>query len=544
MVNVVEATPNRLKTRRRMPVREPASVAEALLRRAEANPDAPAFAFGDIEWTYGDLLDRGREVGAALLAHGYLPGEHIILLLENSPYYVELMIGAVLVGVVPVPCNVKSLPPRMGPRMSILRPRAIFVSGNSSDPLIDVAEQSLACANIPEDHPPVDIWVADGDARGHRDYEEFIAEKENGPATAIELPKVDLDSPFIVMFSAGLSGIPKTCRLSNRNLLSKVPTWRARFEADATTRLWVPLPMFQVGFMLPFFATLVSGGMIVSMESFEARQALDVLVKHEITHVQPLFLDYWWPIVRHMDFRPSLLPALRVAALIGPADSLLRLQRMVPQCAVVTTYGSAPVGGVVCMTEPMDPAPVRLGSVGKPFPGFAVRIIDEKTGYQVEQGVIGHVQISTELLIPGFPDDDNVPARADDGWLRTSDLGALDADGNLYLHGRIEELLEIGGHRTFAHRIEAALIMHPAVETVQVLGVPDEEFGQVPAAFIEFRPGESARPDMLINFCRVMLDDLELPRYIVFVKEWPRSASKIVKHLLLKSPLGRRLDID
>src|SRR3546814_4026007 len=125
-----------------MPVREPQSIAEALVRRAEASPDALAFAFNDIEWTYGDLIDRGREVGAALLASGYRPGEHIVLLLENSPYYVELMVGAVLVGIVPVPCNVKSLPPRMGPRMAIVRPRAIFVTGNSPDELIDVAEQS------------------------------------------------------------------------------------------------------------------------------------------------------------------------------------------------------------------------------------------------------------------------------------------------------------------------------------------------------------------------------------------------------------------
>lgn len=527
-----------------MPAREPVSVAEVLVRRAEANPDAPAFAFDDIEWTYGDLVERGREVGAALLAQGYQPGEHIVLLLENSPYYVELMIGAILVGVVPVPCNVKSLPPRMGPRMGIVQPRAIFVSGNAPDALIEVAEQSLAIAAIPTDHPPVDIWVVGGEAHGHRDYEDFIAEKDDGAVAVTELPQVDLDTPFIVMFSAGLSGVPKTCRLSNRNLLTKLPVWRERFEADATTRLWVPLPMFQVGFVLPFFATLLSGGMIVSMASFEPGQALDILVRHEITHVQPLFLDYWWPIIRHIEFRPSLLPALRIAALIGPPDSLLRLQRMVPQCAVVTTYGSAPVGGVVCMSQPMDPAPVRLGSVGRPFPGFDVRIVDGKTGRPVEHGIMGHIQISAELLIPGFPDDGNAPACTEDGWLRTSDLGALDAEGNLHLHGRIEELLEVDGHRIFARTIEDALLQHPSVEIAQVVGVPDEEFGQVPAAFIELRAGESVRSDVLINFCRALLKDVELPRYIVFVQEWPRSASKIVKHLLLKLPLGRRLETD
>ncbi len=540
----VETIPNRLKARRRMPAREPNSVAEALIRRAEANPDALAFAFEGIEWTYGDLLDRGREVGAALLAQGYQPGEHIVLLLENSLYYVELMIGAVLVGVVPVPCNVKSLPPRLGPCMAIVRPRAVFVSGDSPEDLIEVVEQSLAKAAMPDDCPPVDIWVLGDETRGHRNYDDFIDEKEDGAIIAIDLPKVDLDTPFIVMFSAGLSGVPKTCRISNRNLLSKLPTWRERFEVDLTMRLWVPLPMFQVGFMLPFFGTLISGGMIVGMESFDPVKALDILVKHEITHAQPLFLDYWLPIIRHLEFRPSLLPALRVVALIGPTDSLLRLQRMVPQCVVVTAYGSAPVGGVVCMSRPMDPSPVRLGSVGRPFPGFGVRLVDGKTGQLVDKGVMGQIQISSELLIPGFANDGNEPPRTEDGWLKTSDLGVLDAEGNLYLRGRIEELLEVGGQQIFARTIEAALLQHPSILIAQVVGVPDEEFGQVPAAFIELRDGKSARPEVLINFCRAILEDIELPRYIVFVKDWPRSASKIVKHLLLKLPLGQRLEID
>ena len=116
-----------------------------------------------------------------------------------------------------------------------------------------------------------------------------------------------------------------------------------------------------------------------------------------------------------------------------------------------------------------------------------------------------------------------------DGWLRTGDLCSLDADGRIRYHGRLKDMLKVGGENVAAIEIESFLGNHPAVKVVQVVGAPDPKYVEVPAAFVELHDGESATEAELIEFCQGQIASFKVPRYVRFVKEWPMSATKIQK---------------
>jgi acyl-CoA synthetase (AMP-forming)/AMP-acid ligase II len=198
----------------------------------------------------------------------------------------------------------------------------------------------------------------------------------------------------------------------------------------------------------------------------------------------------------------------------------------------MNTYGSPEEGGAFCMPEAFDPAELRLGTAGKPFPGHELRIVDPVTGFPRRTGSMGEVQVRGDGVPRPEVQDAFGSTFTDDGWMRTGDMGSVDAEGRLHYGGRLAEMLTIGGESVSALTIEAVLGAHPAVALAQVIGRPDPDLGEVAMAFVELRPGAEASEDSLAEFCRARLPQAHVPRAFAFVTDWPTSASKILKPAL------------
>jgi acyl-CoA synthetase (AMP-forming)/AMP-acid ligase II len=167
-----------------------------------------------------------------------------------------------------------------------------------------------------------------------------------------------------------------------------------------------------------------------------------------------------------------------------------------------------------------------------------VRIVDPETGVDLPTGGEGEILVRSPGLFDGYANDPEKTQAAfdQDGWYRTGDRGALDADGRLRFLGRLKDMLKVGGENVGAAEIESLLSTHAAVKLVQVVGVPDARLEEVPAVFVELRAGASATADELIAFCSERIARFKVPRYVRFVSEWPMSATKIQK-----GPLRERL---
>jgi acyl-CoA synthetase (AMP-forming)/AMP-acid ligase II len=216
-----------------------------------------------------------------------------------------------------------------------------------------------------------------------------------------------------------------------------------------------------------------------------------------------------------------------------------------PKALQVGSFGMTEAAGTVCTGAPDEPESLRITRLGKPLPGLKVRIIDPESGHDVPTGMRGEVLVHGYSLFEGYYRDAAKTAEALDagGWFHTGDIGSLDAHGTILFHGRIKDMLKVGGENVAAAEIEAMLQRHPAVKLAQVVGIPDAKYVEVPAAFVELQPGAKVTEPELIAFARKEIAGFKVPRHVRFVQEWPMSSSKIQK-FRLRTELLKELKLD
>jgi fatty-acyl-CoA synthase len=206
------------------------------------------------------------------------------------------------------------------------------------------------------------------------------------------------------------------------------------------------------------------------------------------------------------------------------------LQQSFPQAAVTSAYGLTEAGGVVSYGLAQEPIDIRVTTCGTPFTGIEVRIAESEGSVPGA----GEIQLRGWCLFAGYFDQPQATRAVitNDGWLRTGDLGSLDAEGRIQYRGRLKDMIKVGGENVAALEIESVLMGESAVKIAQVVAVADERYGEVPVAFIELHSGAHCSAEQLLEACRARLASFKVPRRILFVTEWPMSATKIQKHRL------------
>jgi fatty-acyl-CoA synthase/long-chain acyl-CoA synthetase len=209
-----------------------------------------------------------------------------------------------------------------------------------------------------------------------------------------------------------------------------------------------------------------------------------------------------------------------------------------PQAVQIGTFGLTESVASACTHSPDDAPDDRLSRLGRPLPGIKVRVIDEG-GRDVAPGVIGEVLLRGPTLCSGYyKDPERTAAALRDGWLHTGDRGSLDARGSVMFHGRLKDVLKVGGENVGALEIESVVGKHPSVKGCAVVGVPDPRLEEVPVAFVELRPGAQATEEQILTFCEGKLASFKIPRRAYFLTEWPMSATKIDKPALVRRLIG------
>jgi acyl-CoA synthetase (AMP-forming)/AMP-acid ligase II len=216
------------------------------------------------------------------------------------------------------------------------------------------------------------------------------------------------------------------------------------------------------------------------------------------------------------------------------------IMRAMPHAVQVGSFGMTETAGTVCTGSPDEPEHLRITRLGRPLPGLEVRIVPPEGGRDAGVGEHGEVLVRGYSVLEGYHKDAEKSAQAidADGWFHTGDIGSLDEHGTIMFHGRYKDMLKVGGENVAAAEIEALLARHSAVKLAQVVGIPDPKYSEVPAAFVELKPGESATSEELCAFCKSEVAAFKVPRVVRFVSEWPMSSSKIQKFRLRETLLA------
>jgi len=350
-------------------------------------------------------------------------------------------------------------------------------------------------------------------------------------------PRVRVRDVAVIMYTSGTTAEPKGCMLSHEALVRNgAVIAHHQFALTPADRLWCPLPVFHIGGIVPMLACVAARCAYLHPGFFEAGRALGQLAGERCTVAYPAFDLIWLAVLDHPDFTPEALASLRLFMMVGSPERLQTAQRRTAWVPMVTAMGATECAAHLTGGLPGEPEEVRISTFAHPLPGVEVRIVDVDSGADVGPGARGELLYRGPQLFSGYYRAPQLTAEAidADGWFHSGDLAIADVEGRVAYVGRLKDMLKVGGENVAAAEIEDHLCLHPAVAIAQVVAAPDGRYIEVPAAFVELKPGALASEEELVEHCVGRIATFKVPRYVRFLErgEWPMSGTKVKKFVL------------
>jgi acyl-CoA synthetase (AMP-forming)/AMP-acid ligase II len=487
-------------------------------RHAQRRPGDIAIRFGERQWSWADWSSRLRHAAGALRAAGIERGQCVAFLDKNHPACLEVLFAGASIGAVTTVVNWR-----------VIGDDLVHVLADSGARVLLVGAELRSVAEVAtEQVPALERVIGIGD-----EYESLLATAQPAPAV-----HVDDDETALVIYSSGTTGRPKGVLLSQRALVNHAANLAPAFpfaEGDANL---VAMPLFHVGGIgYALFGIRAGAPTIITREPDAA--ALIGAIRAGASHaffVPPViarFLDAGeaasaaFAGLRYIVYgaAPMPLPLLHRALSTWPDTNFVQVYGQTELCGAVTALSDA---------DHRDSARPELQlSAGKAVLGTEIRVVDPETGDALPAGEPGEIWVRSNQNMSGYlnrPDATAETITADD-WVRTGDVGRLDADDYVYIEDRLKDMIITGGENVYGPEVESVLIEHPAVADAAVIGVPDDFWGESVKAIVV--AGSEIDAKDIIEFCRRHLAGFKCPRTVDFVPELPRNASgKILKNTL------------
>jgi fatty-acyl-CoA synthase len=510
------------------------TVGDLLVRAAARRGDADALVFPEARQRYAELLASSERFAASLAGLGVERGDTVAVLMPNCLDYAHALFGCALLGARALLVNARYKEHELSYVLRDADAVAILTTDLVSEyvDFVPVIERAIADPPPPLRHR---IMLGASSPEGFLDRSAFDDAADSVPVEDVHRRRraVRVRDTVVLMYTSGTTAEPKGCLISHESLARTALGIVERFDLTEDEKFWDPLPLFHMAGLLLFLSNMTAGGTFMSMTHFEPGAALRQMEAEGCTFAYPCFPTITQSILRHPDYEGTDLGRVRALLDTAPPATLREIGRRIPQAVVLTSYGLTEGGGVVAFSHLDDPERERTDTGGRPFRGMEVRIADPDSDEDVPIGEVGQILVRGPGIFDGYNGD---PVRTAEvmrgGWLHTGDLGRIDGEGRIAYVGRSKDMLKVGGENVAALEIEAFLGSHPDVKIVQVVGVPDEKYLEVPAAFVELDAGSSVTEEDLIGYCRGTIAAFKVPRYVRFVTEWPMSATKIQKHRL------------
>ncbi|HKU45937.1 MAG TPA: AMP-binding protein [Burkholderiales bacterium] len=434
-------------------------------------------------FTYRDLLEKARAAAGSLHALGIRQGDHVGILMGNGEDWLSLFYGAALMGAVTVPVNTRFKSAEIA-----------FCLKQADCKLLVYTERFL---NI--------------------DFGAMV--RETGFGNAVELSAlpqgafapagVSSQDLLLIQFTSGTTAYPKGAMLTHDNMLRNAWAAGTRVGIRAEDRYFNCRPFFHVaGTTLSALMSLVFGSCLVTLPTFEAGAALEMMERERCTLVSGNDTLFQM-MMGHPDFAHRKLSLRGGWSAAGPETMRAIIDRMGCK-AICAAYGLSEASPNVVMSDWQDAEELRVQGLAKPHPGVEVRIVD------------GEIQVRGWSIMRGYVNNPEATAKAftSDGWLRTGDLGSLTADGRLRMTGRLKDVFRVGGENVAPAEVEEVLLAHPAVQTAQVIGVPDARLGEVGCAYVTLKAHSIVSEEELLDWCRPRMANFRVPRYLRIVEDF------------------------
>jgi long-chain acyl-CoA synthetase len=478
-------------------------------RRAKSDPFGPAVADARQSLTNAALLGRVRAASRHLKDFGIGPGDVVAVKLRNRVEFVVVLFACWRLGATVTPVN---------PSLTDA----------------EVARQLDDCAAC--------LLVVQDSATAQGGPSTLaVGDLYRGPSRSDPTPHLDASALALLIYTSGTTGIPKGVMLDHANLDAMAEMGRQALQIGPIDRCLLILPLFHVnGIVVSVLMPLLAGASVIIADRFDPQTFFDTVEHERPTYFSAVPTIYNMLAALPADVAPDT-SSVRFGicgAAPAPAELLTRFETRYG-FPLIEGYGLSE--GTCASTINPVAGPRRSGTVGIPFPGQQIRIIDE-SGSEVAAGVDGEVIIAGPNVMRGYLGRPDETAKVVmDGWLHTGDIGHVDAQGYLTLVGRSKDMIIRGGENIYPKEIEDVLAGDPAVLEAAVIGVPDDKWGEVVVAYVEPRPGRTIDPAALQALCTHNLSGYKRPTLIHVVDAIPKNPVGKVDKASLRAEMPRVL---
>ena len=498
---------------------------------AAIRPDAKAVVYGARCLSFSELEGRSNQLAHGLLAECSGPSSRVAILDRNSETFFEVLFGTAQAGDVLVTINFRLTPSEIEYVLDDSQAEVVFV-GAEYAPLVDAIRENL---------PRLKCVIIMGEGASAN----YQAWREQQPAST---PAVDVDPEDIAvqMYTSGTTGNPKGVELSHRAMVGAaqagLSVWPFLYEPGAA--VLGTMPLFHIAAANLCIAALFVGARAEIVRETSPPELARMLIEKQITLV-PVPATVIHEMLRTPGVREQDFSALKTMLIAGSGISveLLREAQQVFRCGFALSYGSTETCGGMTYLGAEDctaDAGKLLASAGTLLQHSQIRIVDEQGG-DLPPGETGEILCRSNRLMTGYWGRPDATAEAlRDGWFYSGDAGYMDAEGYLYVVDRIKDMVITGGENVYPTEIEQVMRVHPKIDDVAVVGVPDDKWGEALLAFVMLKPNANATGEELEAFLRDKLAAFKVPRQYEFVESFPLNATGKVLKRTLRAPYWER----
>ncbi|HEY9578121.1 MAG TPA: AMP-binding protein, partial [Pseudobacillus sp.] len=347
------------------------------------------------------------------------------------------------------------------------------------------------------------------------------------------------DEVINMQYTSGTTGFPKGVMLTHSNLINNAFHIAGCMELTEDDRLCIPVPFFHCfGCVIGTMACITVGATMVPVQEFDPETVLITVEKEKCTAlhgVPTMFIAE----LNHPNFQNYDLSTLRTGVMAGsncPVEIMKAVMNKMHMEEITICYGQTESSPVITQTRTDDPVELRVETVGRALPDVEVKIVEPGSSKELPPNRQGELCTQGYHVMKGYYNNPDATKEAidEEGWLHTGDLAVMDENGYIRVTGRLKDMIIRGGENIYPREIEEFLYTHPKILDAQVIGVPDEKYGEELMAWIILKEGEITSADEIKDYFKDKISRHKIPKYIMFTKEYPMTASGKIQKFKLR----------
>ena len=532
---------------------------QVLDRMADEFPDQYAFKYTTLDYTrtYSEFRDDVDTFARSLIALGVKKGTHVAVWASNIPQWYIAFWATTKIGAVLVTVNTAY---KIHEAEYLLKQSdthtLIMIDGYRDSNYSEIVAELCPELESKKKNEPLfskrlpflrNVITVGFEQKGCIKWEDAINLADSVDINEVYkmASEVNKDDVCNMQYTSGTTGFPKGVMLTHYNVVNNGKCIGDRMDLSTADRMMIQVPMFHCfGMVLAMTASMTHGATLCPLPYFSPKPALACINSEHITAfhgVPTMFIA----LLEHPDFAKTDFSYMRTGIMAGSPCPISVMRDVVDKMnmrEITIVYGQTEASPGCTMSSTDDPLEVRVGTVGGPLPEIECKIVDPETGEDCPDEVTGEFVARGYNIMKGYYKMPKATASAidSDGWLHTGDLACRTPEGNYRITGRLKDMIIRGGENIYPKEIEEFIYTHKKVKDVQVIGVPDEQYGEEIFAAVILKDGEEMTGDELKQFVATHMAKHKVPRYVDFVTEFPMNvAGKILKYKMREDAIKK-----